>query len=140
MFKNLPYFKSNVGTDLLDGFDNFFRGWFDDEAVMRTDVQEKDGSIVLDIELPGCEKENIGLSVDNGYLLVSAKKCEETADEKKGRYLHRERRCGSFSRSFFVGDIKEEDIKASFKNGVLAISFPKEAAKKVESKKVITIE
>ena len=140
MFKNLPYFRSNVGTDLFDGFDNFFRGWFDDDTVMRTDVQEKDGNFVLDIELPGYDKENIGLSLDNGYLLVSANKSEEKEDEKKGRYLRRERRYGAVSRSFFVGDLNEEDIKACFKNGVLEITFPKEDTKKIETKKNIAIE
>lgn len=140
MFKNLPYFRSNVGTDLFDGFDGFFRNLFDDDAVMRTDIKEKDDGFVISIELAGYDKENISLNLENGYLSVSAKKLEESADEKKGRYIRRERRLGSVSRSFFIGDVKEEDIKASFTNGVLEISFPKEGIKKVEAKKNIAIE
>lgn len=142
LIRRLPYVRSNIGTDLFDGFDGFFRGLWDDDEVMRTDVKEEEKEFVLDIDLPGYDKENISLSLENGYLLVSAKKTEEVKEEdKKGRYLRRERRCGSVSRSFFVGEVlKEEDIRASFKNGVLQVSFPKEAPKKLEEKKVIAIE
>lgn len=142
LIKRLPYVRSNVGNDLFDGFDGLFRGLWDDDEVMKTDVKEEEKEFVLDIDLPGYEKENICLNLDNGYLLVSAKKTEEVKEEdKKGRYLRRERKFGSVSRSFFVGDgLKEEDIKASFKNGVLQVSFPKEAPKKLEEKKVIAIE
>lgn len=140
MIRNLPYFRGNVGLDLFDGLDSFFKGWTDTDAIMKTDVQEKDGNFVLDIELAGYDKENISLSLDNNYLLVSAQNSQEGTDEKKGRYLRRERHFGSMSRSFFVGDAQEEDIKASFKNGVLSISFPKEAAKKIAAKKAIAIE
>ena len=142
LIRRLPYVRSNVGNDLFDGFDGLFRGLWDDEEFMKTDVKEEEKEFVLDIDLPGYEKENIGLTLENGYLLVSAKKTEETKEEdKKGRYLRRERKYGAVSRSFFVGDgLKEEDIKASFKNGVLQIVFPKETPKKLEEKKVIAIE
>jgi HSP20 family molecular chaperone IbpA len=142
MIRRLPYIRSNVGTDLFDGFDSFFRGFWDDEEVMKTDVKEEEKEFVLEIDLPGYEKENIGLSLENGYLIVSAKKTEEIKDEdKKSKYLRRERRFGSVSRSFFVGEgLKEEDFKASFKNGVLQIVFPKETPKKLEEKKIIAIE
>jgi len=142
LIRRLPYVRSNVGNDLFDGFDGLFRGLMDDEEVMKTDVKEEEKGFVLDIDLPGYDKENIGITLENGYLLVSAKKIEEVNEEdKKGKYLRRERKCGAVSRTFFVGEgLKEEDIKASFKNGVLQVAFPKEPAKKLEEKKVIAIE
>ena len=110
--------------------------------LMSTDIKEKDGNYMIEMDLPGYEKENISIELENGYLNVSAKvdKSNEEKDEKEN-YIHRERFCGECSRSFYVGEnVTEEDVKASFKNGTLTLTVPKEEQKKLEEKKTIQID
>ena len=112
--------------------------------VMKTDVRETDNSYELDIDLPGFKKEDVSLKLDSGYLTISASKgLEKDEKEKKdGKYIRRERYEGQCSRSFYVGEeLKQEDIKAGFQNGILKLFVPKETQQKVEEKpKLITIE
>lgn len=133
--------NDNFGLSLFDGFDNFFRPWFDDrEFAMKTDVQEKDGNYVLDIDLPGYDKKNIDISLEDGYLEVTATMCSENDEKEKGKFIRRERKCGKVSRAFYVGELKENDIKASYTNGVLNIVFPKEVPQEEPVKKQISID
>ena len=126
----------------LDIFDEVFADPFFGEKenkIMKTDLKEKDGKYMLEIDVPGYDKEDIKIELNEGYLTVSAEKNEEKED-KHAKYLKRERFTGMCSRSYYVGDnLKEEDIKASFKNGILSIEVPKEVEKKVEEKKYIPI-
>ena len=128
----------------FDLFDDFFDEDFfprKEKNLMKTDIKEDKNRYLLDIDLPGFEKENINLSLKDGYLNISAetKKEEKNNDEKMVR---RERFYGKCSRSFYVGDnIKEEDIQAEFKNGILKVIVPKkeeipnnETIKKIEIK------
>jgi len=110
--------------------------------VMKTDVHEQDNSYDVDIDLPGFKKDEINLSLDNGYLTVSASKgLDKDEKDKKGKIIRQERYAGSMQRSFYVGDaLTEEDIKAKFENGVLKLSVPKKEAKAVPEKKCIMIE
>lgn len=113
----------------FDLFDNFFR---DDDfftkkqnSLMKTDVKEMKDKYEIKIDLPGYEKENINLSLNKGYLEISAKMNKEENKEEE-KYVRRERFVGECSRSFYVGDdITEEDINAEFKNGILKIDVPK---------------
>lgn len=112
--------------------DSFFKG---DENI-KSDIYEKDGRLVVEMEAPGYTKEDINISIDKGTLSITFEKEEE--DEENKKYLHRERKSYSkVSRSFYLGDIDEEDIDASFKNGVLVVSAPKK--KEIETKKTISI-
>ena len=126
----------------LDIFDDVFADPFFSEKenrIMRTDLKEKDGKYYLEIDIPGFDKEDIKIELQDGYLTISAEKDDERED-KHAKYLKRERFSGMCSRSYYVGDnVKEEDIKANFKNGILTIAFPKEPEKKVEEKKYIPI-
>lgn len=129
----------------LDIFDEVFADPFFGEKenkIMKTDLKEKDGKYMLEIDVPGYDKEDIKIELNEGYLTVSAEKNEEKEDkDKHAKYLKRERFTGMCSRNYYVGEgLKEEDIKASFKNGILSIEFPKEVEKKVEEKKYIPIE
>lgn len=140
---------SIFGRDL---FDDFFRFPFWDDRdfgrgqknLMRTDVRETDGAYELEMELPGFQKEDVQVSLEDGYLTVSAaqEKAEEEKDEKTGSYIRRERYTGSYQRSFYVGkDLTEEDIKGEFKQGVLHLTVPKKDAQPaVAQKKYIAIE
>ena len=111
-------------------------------GVLSTDIHKKDGDYILDIELPGYKKEDIKIALEKGTLSISAHK-SETQEEKdaKGNLIRQERYSGETSRSFYVGDgIKDSDVKASYKDGILTISVPSEEKKQVEEKKFIGIE
>ena len=113
-----------------------------EKDVMKTDVKETDAGYEMDIDLPGFKKENVSAKLENGYLTISAAKGVEK-DEKndKGVYIRRERYSGECSRTFYVGeDVKQEDIKAKFEDGILRVSIPKAEPKKIEEKKYIAIE
>ena len=108
--------------------------------VMKTDVKETDNSYEVDIDLPGFKKDEIEAKLENGYLTISASKGldKEEKNEKDGTYIRKERYSGAMSRSFYVGDeLKQEDIKAKYEDGILKLSVPKSEPKKVESHKTI---
>ena len=139
--------NNNLGVSLFDNmFDDFFKDPFFTRnnvvKVMKTDIQEKDNNYVLDMDLPGYEKEDIKAQLKDGYLTITAQKNTSNDDkDEEGNYIRRERYCGKCSRSFYVGDsIKEEDIKANFNNGILELTFPKEVEQKAEEMKYITID
>ena len=110
---------------------------------MRTDIKDDGTNYHLEMELPGFKKEDIKAELKDGYLTISATH-SENKDEKdaNGKVLRQERYTGSCQRSFYVGEeLKHEDIKAGFENGILKLQFPKEAPKPVEeSPKYIQIE
>jgi HSP20 family molecular chaperone IbpA len=118
--------------------------FFDDFAPMRKmpkfdnkcDIYEKGGNVHIELEIPGYDKKNIKLDVENGVLTVEGHTDIEKEDKEK-KYFRKERVSGSFRRKFTIGDVNEKDIHASFNNGVLKVSFPKEQKK--ESKKYIQI-
>ena len=139
--------NNNLGFSLFDNmFDDMFRDPFftnsNNTKLMKTDIQEKDNNYILDMDLPGYEKEDIKAQLKDGYLTITAQKNTSNDDkDEEGNYIRRERYCGKCSRSFYVGDsIKEEDIKANFNNGILELTFPKEAEQKEEEMKYITID
>lgn len=129
-------------------FDDVFRFPFDTRQKskvpgMNVDVQEFDDKYLMELELPGYSKEDIQADLKDGYLTISAKHTENNDQkDENGKYIRRERYCGQCQRSFFVGkDINEEDIRASFKDGILQLMIPKKEQKPaVEEKKYITIE
>lgn len=139
--------NNNLGFSLFDNmFDDMFKDPFFTNSsttkLMKTDIQEKDNNYILDMDLPGYDKSDIKAQLKDGYLTITAQKNTSKEDkDEKGNYIRRERYCGKCSRSFYVGEnLKEEDIKASFNNGILKLTFPKEVGKKEEEKKYITID
>ena len=111
--------------------------------MMKTDIKEMDDAYEVDIDLPGFKKEEIKALLENGYLTISAAKgLNKDEKDKEGKYLRQERYAGAMSRSFYVGDeVKQEDVKAKYENGILQISIPKKEKKPtVEEHKNIAIE
>ena len=122
------FFLDDVFSDFLSSKDtNSF----------KCDIYEKEGKYFIELDTPGCSKEDTSIECDNGYLTVKVSKKKENNDEGKN-YIRRERSTKEFSRSFYVGDIDTDKIKASFKNGCLTIEVPKD--EKIETKKTIQIE
>ena len=128
--------------------ENLFDDWFDFPSVrdidrrlygknaareMKTDVREHDDHYEVNIDLPGFRKEDITLTLENGYLTVTAAKgLDKDETNKKGKVIRQERWEGTMKRSFYVGDaMTEEDIGAKLEHGVLTLNVPKRDAKKV---------
>ena len=129
----------------FDLFDEMFRDPFFNEGeskLMKTDIKEKKDKYIVDIDLPGYDKEGIKIEIQDGYLTVHAKVDKEDNEKEKGKFVRKERYMGECSRSFYIGDnIKEEDIKAKFHNGTLTLEIPKkDDEKKLPEKKYIPIE
>ena len=146
------YMPSIFGEDLMDR-------WFDDmdrefarmekplyghnaKNLMKTDVREHDDSYEVDIELPGFHKDEVQLSLENGYLNITAAKGldKDEKDKKSGKLIRQERYAGSMSRSFYVGDLRPESIKCKYEDGVLTLEFPKAEQPKLPETHSITIE
>lgn len=123
-------------------FNDAFDDMMHDHNMMKTDIREKDGNFILDMELPGFKKEDIQMELKEGYLTINASRNSNKEDkDAEGNIIRQERFSGTCTRSFYVGeDITHEDIKASFGNGELKVIIPKEAPKKVEEKRFIPID
>lgn len=135
--KFLPGFFNDTFDDLM--YDPFFSKT---SSYMKTDIKEKDGNYLLNMELPGFHKEDIQMELKDGYLSVHAKRDAQN-DEKDdlGNIIRQERFSGSCSRNFYVGEgVTQADIKATFENGELKILIPKVDQKKVKETKFIPIE
>lgn len=118
---------------------NLFNGLFDDMLPMfhhnpldeeffspSVDIEAQDDHYVITADIPGVKKNDISLSLENGVLTLSAQKVESKDEKKKGKLIRQERRTGSFARSFSVGShIQENDISATFSDGVLTITVPR---------------
>ena len=134
---------SDFDRDFFRGFDNTDRALYGKGAhnMMKTDVKETDGSYEVDVDLPGFTKDELHLDLEQGYLTISAEKAVDKNEEKNGRMLRQERYAGKLQRTFYVGDtLTEQDIHASYENGVLHLTLPKAEAKKLPEKKTILIE
>ncbi len=134
-----------VPRNNFDLFDDIFGDQFffkNENKIMKTDIRERKDSYIIDVDLPGFSKENIKIDVTDGYLTINAKmSSENNKEEKKEKFVRRERYFGECSRSFYVGEnVEPEDIKASFKNGILSLEIPKKEEKeKLPEKKYIEI-
>lgn len=142
-----------VPSLFTDNFVNdFFNGAFDrtpalfkatGSSSMSADVKEFKDHYEMALELPGYDKQDVTASLKDGYLTIEAKR-EEKQDQEDdgGRYIRRERFVGTLTRAFYVGeDVKQEDIKAKFENGVLDICVPKVDYKpEIEEARHIVIE
>ena len=121
---------------LDDFFDDFVPMPKMPKNEMKCDIYEKGGEVHIELDVPGFNKEDVKVDLDDGILTSAASKHEDK-EEKEKNYYRKERLFGSFKRQFNVGNVKENEIDAKFYNGVLKISFPKEEQK--QSKKFIAI-
>ena len=129
----------------FDLLEDMFRidPFFSEEGnkVMKTDIKEKKDKYILEIDLPGYEKEDIKIHIEDGYLNIHAKTNSKNDEKEDGKFVRKERYYGECSRSFYIGDnISEDEIHASFKNGTLKLEIPKKEEKKeLPEKKYIEI-
>ena len=149
---------SIFGENLFDDFFNDFPFYNDRDMkkaerklyghraknLMKTDIKEKGDSYILEMDLPGFKKDEIQVSLENGYLTVQAARGvdKDEQEKKTGRYIRQERYAGACERSFYVGEyLTQEDIRAEFRHGVLRLTIPKkEARPAVEQNRYISID
>lgn len=140
---------SIIGDSFLDDFFGYPERTYTEpkqtqmNGFMQADVAESEDAYTVEMNLPGVKKENVKIELKDGYLIVNAStKSETTEEDKKTKYIRKERYSGSGSRTFYVGkDLTQEDIKAKFEDGVLKLTVPKIEKKPEEPKsKYITIE
>lgn len=137
--KNYLQKRNYVRDPFFDMFDDFFKPVFYDDSAdsMRTDIKETENGYQLDVEMPGFDKKDIKIALENGYLTVSAQKSskDEEGNEKNKneRYIRKE--CTvSCSRSYYVGnDVEKENVKAKYENGMLTLNVPKSQPKQLPS-------
>ena len=125
------YYLDSIFDDFMDS-NGVFEG-------MKCDIYEKDGAYNIEADIPGFKKEEISVECENGYVTITAEKKDdvEEKDEDKN-YIRRERNYTKTSRKFYVGEVKTDEIKAEFKDGILKLNLPKE--EKSSNKKSIEIQ
>lgn len=119
MPKRFGWEFDRIFDTMLEEFDDRFSNY-----PLRVDIKEKDTEYLVEAEIPGVNKEDIYLKIDNDILTIAVERKEEINEEKEN-YIRQERKYGSFKRSFYVEDVDQDKIKAKFKNGVLSIKLPK---------------
>lgn len=137
MFDLMPF--DNKQNSLFRYFDNFEKNFFGDMmgdfSAFRTDIMDKGEKYVLEAELPGFDKNDIQLDIDGDQLTIRASHKEEH-EKKEHHFVRRERKYGSFSRSFDVSNIKTDGITANYKNGVLILDLPKKAVVESQTRQI----
>ena len=126
MFGMIPFTHDDNLFHYLDNMEkNFFTG-FGDVSQFRCDIQDQGNNFLLEAELPGFKKEDIKIDLKGDTLTISAVHNDVTEEkDQKGGYIRRERKFGSFSRSFDVSGIDVSKIDAEYTNGILALNLPK---------------
>ena len=134
----IPYTRRS-NSSMMDLFDELERSMFGESGrrtpVFSTDIRDEGAHYLLQADLPGFRKEDIDLDVKDGVLTISAK---HQADDRTAadNYICRERRTGSYARSFDVSGIREDGIGASYENGVLKLTLPKAGEPEPQSRKI----
>lgn len=120
------WIRDFFGRDLLDEFFDvgFLTGFGSGLAGIRADVKETDKEYIVEAELPGFDKNDIDIELFDDRLTISARR-NEAIDEERADYIRRERRYGEVSRTFILEGVKEDGVKADYKNGILRIVLPK---------------
>ena len=151
MFGLTPYRNNRNNRNEMTAFnqwnnpwralEEFEKGFFDMNndfsGDMKVDIKYKGNEYLLEADMPGFEKENISVDIENGYLTISGERRSETEDKnKKDGYVRCERSYGMCSRSFDISDVKEDQIKAEYKNGVLKLTMPKKDGKASSSRRL----
>jgi HSP20 family protein len=140
MFELVPFGRRE--RDLFRELDNLEKNFFGDFGgrlhAVRTDIIDKGDKFVLSAELPGFEKSDIKIDINKDTLTIRAERNNEN-EEKTDTYVRRERRYGSYERSFDLTNIKSDEIAAKYENGILYVDLPK-VEPKVPIEKTIEIQ
>ena len=121
-------------------FENFFNDavfptYYNRSGFMRVDVKEEENAYLLEAELPGVNKDQLTIELDNDRLTISVNQ-DEHKEVNEEQYLRRERRCCSMTRSFNIENIDADKIKAKMENGILKLELPKREPDKKAVRKI----
>ncbi len=137
MFGLVPFARKGTdiaGNNEFKGFRDIFDDLFSDLLIptffagsnqIRADIRETDKEYIIEAELPGVKKEDIKIDLRDGTLTIGVEHNEEAKEERKD-YIRSERRYGSYCRSFYVDNIKNDNISAKYVDGILSVILPKE--------------
>jgi HSP20 family protein len=126
-------------SDLFDDERFFNSPWLRGQQLPAVNVKENDTNYEIELAVPGYKKEDFNISLEQGVLTISAERKNES-ERKEDKYTRREFGYISFSRSFNVPQgISDEDVSASFENGILKLSIDKKRATEQKPKKPIQI-
>ena len=117
--RGFPGFFEDILDDFMTPFSNLT------ELGFKTDIRETDEDYIVEAELPGMDKDDINVELQDDCLVISAERTEEEEVENED-YIRRERRGGRYQRRFQLDNVKEEEIEAEYDNGVLTVTLPKE--------------
>ena len=135
-----PYRRNEINTfNPFKAMDELERRFFGSESIdeFKTDIREEDGNVILEADLPGFKKEDVHVDLDDNLMTISAERHSDYEQkDKQGNYIRCERSYGNFSRSFDITGIDREQIKASFENGVLTLTMPKQTQPQITSRRV----
>ncbi|AWI07465.1 heat shock protein Hsp18 [Clostridium drakei] len=147
MFDMIPFRRNDsINKRGEDIFDSFFNNFFGEDTFypsnistfgngFKVDLKEDENNYMIEADLPGIKKENIDISLNNNYLTISAKR-QDDVEDKNGNYVRRERRYGEFKRSFYIDNVDENAIDASFSDGVLKVILPKKEKIKESQRRI----
>lgn len=133
---NLTRFNRIFGDTF---FDDFFKplATQSGDKMPAIDVHESDDAYVVNVDLPGINKDDIEVSLKNGMLTIKAEVKSEDKEEKDGKIIRQERHFGQYLRQLSVGsDIKSDAVQANYDNGVLRLELPKLPTPATEDKKI----
>ncbi len=128
----------NIGGigNMLDDF--FTESWPSSRSLIRDtfkiDVEETEKEFLIHAEMPGINKDEINLDIQDGKLTISVSRTENTEEESKN-YIHRERRMSSMARSVYLADAATDNITAKLDNGILTVTVPRQV-KQINSTKI----
>ena len=104
---------------------------------MKCDIYEKEGIFYLEMDIPGFDKSDVDIQIDdNDYLTITAEKNSINEENDEKNYIRKERTYGKYQRSFYVGNIDKNGIEASFENGILKVVMPKKEEEKLSTQKI----
>lgn len=135
MFDLIPFRRRE--SDLTRPFDpfnmnHFLEHFFNDTLIpsylssgfIKVDIKENEKDYIVEAELPGINKEDISIELQDNLLTISVEHREEINGDSE-KYIRKERRYGTMKRSFKVENIDEQNVTAKFENGLLSIVLPK---------------
>ena len=135
-----PYRRNEINTfNPFKAMDELERRFFGSESIseFKTDIREEDGNVILEADLPGFKKEDVHVDLDDNFMTISAERHSDYEQkDKQGNYIRCERSYGNFSRSFDITGIDRDQSQASFENGVLTLTMPKQTQPQITSRRL----
>lgn len=131
------FFDDLFSSSFPDLSKEFGVGFFEKQSYPKVDIVDYDDSVVIEAEIPGLNKEEVSVEVQDDILTISGQKLKQAESKETGKYIRRELKHSSFKRSFTLTDVINKDsLQAKFENGLLKITLKKVKPTVSTSKKI----